>query len=753
MYYAHQLFVKKGALGKIWLAGTLFKKLSKHAIMSANVEEMVLQIKDPVVKLALCTQARLALGTVRIHGRKSYYLLTDAVDARVSLTKKEQGRINLLGHELEAKPDAITLQVDNSKNGDNGVEDQLSLNIDNLDPTFDLNHFSLDLEDVDISSKDHLAREEDITLHECALLDRSLGLDPMNLTFDHELQADLSGGGDFDLLANGTIDGGNTLTTGGASMSMDLSQRFSLDDQLMTMPPPQVPASPMAFNDAAATGGQENAGDLMNIDVPSLPGGTQDLIGSPLVRKDPAAAYAHSPALSQQDPIVRQDAPLHIEREEELRKQQKAQEKQRRKRERQLKKRKRDPKLGFDSITELSDNDIRAQLSDASDLVIVRPTRVTRSQLRTIEEQFALPTAFVSEAFFCEDLNDFFAMCVTNKKRVRKSKRRALNKAPSEEMNEMDVNQPPNDDLPPEPMAGFGDNPEPPQGELWENRSHAGSHISVEMRRGINLPDDQLSVHSRNSFLGRSLDDDGGVLRSAKAFRDDASLESRERIMPLDGRRLSLGSSVDGDRAPLRELHANGLGDVPEHHALSHDLLMNDISFGENDPPLAAAGSVNLSQFDGETAVSGNFASTVASASVANGGLGSQVHGGSQVGDASSAIPASQIPVSEETERSEPSLMPDIPEVSRLTMIFRSEMKEKITERQVMSRGQQQGIHLNDIWNSYAPVSRRDASLCFLQLLVLKSMDVVQVQQEKHHAPIAISKGPKYDSQFSESQF
>ena len=53
------------------------------------------------------------------------------------------------------------------------------------------------------------------------------------------------------------------------------------------------------------------------------------------------------------------------------------------------------------------------------------------------------------------------------------------------------------------------------------------------------------------------------------------------------------------------------------------------------------AGSVNLSQFDGETAVSGsNFASTVASASVANGGFGV---GGYQIGDVSPSIPASQI--------------------------------------------------------------------------------------------------------------
>lgn len=56
-----------------------------------------------------------------------------------------------------------------------------------------LNHFSLDLEDVDISSKDYLAREEDITLHECKMLDQSLGLDPMNLSFDQELHASLNG--------------------------------------------------------------------------------------------------------------------------------------------------------------------------------------------------------------------------------------------------------------------------------------------------------------------------------------------------------------------------------------------------------------------------------------------------------------------------------------------------------------------------------------------------------------------------------
>ena len=40
-----------------------------------------------------------------------------------------------------------------------------------------------------------------------------------------------------------------------------------------------------------------------------------------------------------------------------------------------------------------------------------------------------------------------------------------------------------------------------------------------------------------------------------------------------------------------------------------------------------------------------------------------------------------------------------------------------MTERRVMSRGQEESIHLSDIWKPYAPVSRRDASLCFLQLL------------------------------------
>lgn len=53
----------------------------------------------------------------------------------------------------------------------------------------------------------------------------------------------------------------------------------------------------------------------------------------------------------------------------------------------------------------------------------------------------------------------------------------------------------------------------------------------------------------------------------------------------------------------------NGLGDVPEHQALSHDLLMNDISFGENGPEKAGtewcSGSpyANISQIAYKAAV------------------------------------------------------------------------------------------------------------------------------------------------------
>eukprot|EP01083_Nonionella_stella_P074686 202685_1 len=205
MYYAHQLFVKKGALAKIWLAGTLFKKLSKSAILTSDVEDMAQQIREPVVKLALSTQARLTLGAVRIHGKKIYYLLSDSSDALFTLTKHGQNVINLPGSEMEAKFDSITLQVVPGNS------------IDALDPQFGSSQMdntmlvALPLSDAEADKSSHanVARDEDITLNDMDLL--------------HGLGSD----GGLMTLTTGTCGGG---TMGDSSTLLTMSQNMADDD-------------------------------------------------------------------------------------------------------------------------------------------------------------------------------------------------------------------------------------------------------------------------------------------------------------------------------------------------------------------------------------------------------------------------------------------------------------------------------------------------------------------------------------------
>jgi hypothetical protein len=40
MYYATELFVRKGKLGHVWMAGTMFARLNKRIIVRANVAQM-----------------------------------------------------------------------------------------------------------------------------------------------------------------------------------------------------------------------------------------------------------------------------------------------------------------------------------------------------------------------------------------------------------------------------------------------------------------------------------------------------------------------------------------------------------------------------------------------------------------------------------------------------------------------------------------------------------------------------------------
>ncbi|KAF8382658.1 coh-1 [Pristionchus pacificus] len=110
MFYAQFVLSKKGPLAKIWLAAHWEKKLSKAQIYETNIQDAVDEIKAPKVKIALRTTGHLLLGIVRIHSKKTKYLLADCNEAFFKIKEAfRTGRIELIEDTYEAPKNAITL--------------------------------------------------------------------------------------------------------------------------------------------------------------------------------------------------------------------------------------------------------------------------------------------------------------------------------------------------------------------------------------------------------------------------------------------------------------------------------------------------------------------------------------------------------------------------------------------------------------------------------------------------------------------
>ncbi|GMR29872.1 hypothetical protein PMAYCL1PPCAC_00067, partial [Pristionchus mayeri] len=110
MFYAQFVLSKKGPLAKIWLAAHWEKKLSKAQIYETNIQDAVDEIKAPKVKIALRTTGHLLLGIVRIHSKKTKYLLADCNEAFFKIKEAfRSGRIELTEDTYEAPKNAITL--------------------------------------------------------------------------------------------------------------------------------------------------------------------------------------------------------------------------------------------------------------------------------------------------------------------------------------------------------------------------------------------------------------------------------------------------------------------------------------------------------------------------------------------------------------------------------------------------------------------------------------------------------------------
>lgn len=167
MFYAQFVLAKKGPLARIWLAAHWDKKLTKAHVFETNIEKSVDGILQPKVKMALRTSGHLLLGVVRIYSRKAKYLLADCNEAFVKIKMAfRPGMVDLPEDNREAAVNAITLP----------------------EVFHDFESTMPELNDVDIEAQFSLnqSRAEEITMREeygHAPLDQEDGFD---LQFDEE---------------------------------------------------------------------------------------------------------------------------------------------------------------------------------------------------------------------------------------------------------------------------------------------------------------------------------------------------------------------------------------------------------------------------------------------------------------------------------------------------------------------------------------------------------------------------------------
>ncbi|XP_062854683.1 double-strand-break repair protein rad21-like protein 1 [Trichomycterus rosablanca] len=148
MEFFTQLFTsKRGSLARIWLAAHWEKKITKAHVFECNIEMTIKDIISPQIKIGLRTSGHLLLGVVRIYFRKAKYLLADCSDAVIKIKVAfRPGQTDLPDEGMEAMFKTITLPEDFTD-----FESQLP-NLNTIDV---VDHFSL-----------NQSRTEEITLKE-----------------------------------------------------------------------------------------------------------------------------------------------------------------------------------------------------------------------------------------------------------------------------------------------------------------------------------------------------------------------------------------------------------------------------------------------------------------------------------------------------------------------------------------------------------------------------------------------------------
>ncbi|KAI8096794.1 Rec8 like protein-domain-containing protein [Halteromyces radiatus] len=108
-----QLTVKQGPLSRIWMASHWERKISKAQFLHTNLNTAIDYISNNQTQepIALRISGQLLLGVVRIHSRKTRYLLEDCNGALSKIkTAFKQGNVNMAETaNLKANMDSITL--------------------------------------------------------------------------------------------------------------------------------------------------------------------------------------------------------------------------------------------------------------------------------------------------------------------------------------------------------------------------------------------------------------------------------------------------------------------------------------------------------------------------------------------------------------------------------------------------------------------------------------------------------------------
>ncbi|CAL6403155.1 unnamed protein product [Bathycoccus prasinos] len=113
MFYSAEILSKRGPLGTIWLAAHMDRKLNKDTITKQDIIQAVQTIINPDAPIALRTSGQLMLGVVKVYDRKMNYLFHDCSEALAKakqvFRRDTQGQVDLDPESAIAEERTITL--------------------------------------------------------------------------------------------------------------------------------------------------------------------------------------------------------------------------------------------------------------------------------------------------------------------------------------------------------------------------------------------------------------------------------------------------------------------------------------------------------------------------------------------------------------------------------------------------------------------------------------------------------------------